>query len=230
MRRAARSFPALALAALLSACGGDASGPSTNFTIGVGAAAPTTLGTQVTFDVMLTSTGFAGTVTLTVLNAPATWNVAVGGGNVATLAANGNATKTVTITIPSNGAAAPTGQVLTVQAVSASGTRTITKTITVTNEFIVVMPNGTGAGTHWGTIVGTNVQLRVGTAFRFRNDDGTTHQIHFDGDIPGFVHQPDPGITQGQSYVVTSTGAGVEDNVHCHIHGTGVGTFTVTVS
>ena len=171
-----------------------------------------------------------GTVTLGVSGVPASWTADIAGGNTANLISNLTTTKTVTLTIPSNAAPAQGGVQITVQATGASGTHSASRSVTVANEFIVVMPNGTGGGVHWGAVVGTTVQLKVGTAFRFRNDDGTTHQIHFDGDIPGFVHQPDPGAAQGQSYVVTSTGPGTEDDVHCHIHGTGVGTFTVVVS
>jgi plastocyanin len=230
VHRGARACIALLFTAAVTSCGGDSSSPDPDFTISVGAVPSTTLGMQVALVVTLTSTGFGGPVTLSVSGVPASWSVDIAGGNTANVISNLTTTKTVTLTIPSNAAPAPTGQQITVQAVGASGTHSASRSVTVANEFIVVMPNGTGGGVHWGAVVGTTVQLKVGTAFRFRNDDVTVHQIHFDGDIPGFVHQPDPGSSQGQSYVVTSTGAGTEDDVHCHIHGTGVGTFTVVVS
>ncbi|HKS07459.1 MAG TPA: hypothetical protein VJR92_14225 [Gemmatimonadaceae bacterium] len=228
--RVRKTMKAFAVATAVGACGGGGTSPEPDFRISIGAVPSTTLGMQVALTVTLTSTGFGGPVTLNVTGVPASWSADIAGGNTANLISNLTATKTVTLTIPSNAAPAPGGQQITVTATGASGTHSASRSVTVTNEFIVVMPNGTGGGVHWGAVVGTIVQLKVGTAFRFRNDDGTTHQIHFDGDIPGFVHQPDPGITQGQSYVVTPTGVGTEDNVHCHIHGTGVGTFTVVVS
>src|SRR5438132_14208676 len=114
MLGAHRRRTVLVLAGLLAACG-DSSAPTPDFTIAVEAVAATTLGTQSTFDVSLTSIAFAGPVTLSVTGAPASWTVTISGGSTVNLTANGNTTATVTVTIPSNGAAAPTGQTLTVQ-------------------------------------------------------------------------------------------------------------------
>jgi len=230
----ARGFgvmPMLAVGSLLvAACGssdsgGGNTGPTPDFTVAAGTAAATTLGTQTTFTVDLHSSGYAGPVTLAVTGAPATWTVAIAASPV-TLAANGNASATVTVTVPSNGAAAPSGQTLTVHATAGSVAHTSGTRVTVANEFIVPIASGTGTGAHWGTLAGTTVYLNAGTTLTIRNDDSSVHQVHANNTITGFPHQAGDMTTGGAYSNVLASGS---DTFYCHDHGQGAGTVKIIV-
>jgi hypothetical protein len=214
---------AFALAYLLSTgCGsGDGGGgPTPGLTLTVNNAGPTTLGTETSIEADLEATGgFAGPVTLTLTGAPPTWNVAVPGAPI-DLATNGTAFVTIVVTIPPNGATAPTGQTLTVHATAASISSTGSTSLVVANEFIVPIALGTGAGAHWGALAGTTIHLNVGVTLSIRNDDTIPHRVHTNGGIVGFPHQQSD-LLQGDSFV-NVLGAG-SDYFSCHDHGDDAG-------
>lgn len=230
--RARPSTLALALTASLAlGCGsGGGTGPAPDFSVSVGAAPATTLGTQVKFAVTLTSTGYGGVVTLAASGAPASWTVAFSSNPVA-LTADGSASDTVIVTIPTDGAPAPSGQALTVHATAGSLGHTASTPVTVANEYVVPIADGTGSGAHWGALDGTTIHLNAGTTLTIRNDDATAHRVHTDGTIPGFPHQAaDMGTGGAYSVVVQSGGSGPSsDTFYCHDHGTGTGQVHVIV-
>ncbi len=203
----------------LTACGSD--GGSTDetpdFTISADTAAPTTLGTATAIHVKLRSAGFAGPVTLTVLGLPADWSAAIPASPV-TLAADDSATATVTLTIPTNGTSAASGQSLSIQATSGDVTHTAGTTLTVQNEYVVHLLAGAATGAHWpGEAHGAH--LNVGTTLTIENDDTTSHIIHSNITDLGFPHQETVGvgITQGGTFSaeLTATGSGT---ISCHTH------------
>jgi hypothetical protein len=187
-----------------------------DFSVAVGAAAATTLGSETTFDVTLTSTNFAGPVTLAVSGAPASWTVTIPG-NPVTLTSNGNAVVTVTVSIPTDGDPAPAGQALTVNATGTPGTHGGNTSVTVANEVVIPIASGTDVGPHWGALAGTTITIKVGTTITVRNDDATLHRVHYDTGVSGLAHQQnDMGI--GESYSQTATGIGTT-KLSCHNHG-----------
>jgi plastocyanin len=229
MTAAIRSiFPLVVLGTLLLSCSDDATSPAPDYTVSAGATGPTTLGTQVTFTVTLASTGFAGPVALQVTGAPPSWVVSIGD-STQDLSANGTATTTVTVAIPTNGAPAVAGDTLKVEATSTLGTRTAISVVTVANEYVVPIVDGAGTGAHWGALAGTIVQLNVGTRLTIRNDDAAGHNIHTGGTIPGFPHQ-DTGteLSRGETYSNVLSGSGT-DSFYCHTHGSITGSITIVV-
>lgn len=187
----------------------------------------TTLGTAVTFTVNLASTNFAGPVALSVLGAPATWQVAITPSATVTLANGGTGSATVTVTIPTNGEAMSAGRILTVHASATPGDQDVSPVVTVANEYIIPIAAGTGIGAHWGALAGTTINLTSGVILTFRNDDSIGHRIHGSGSIPGLPHQ---AATMGPGGTYSDTlGVGLDSDVYCHDHGTGTGVLTINV-
>lgn len=220
----------LLLCLALAGCGSDdkavAPGPSYSMSVSPPTAS-TTLGTAVTFTVDLESTHFAGAVALSVLGAPASWQVAITPSLAVTLANGGTGSATVTVTIPSNGEAMPSGRTLTVHATASPGDKDLMPVVTVANEYIIPIANGTGAGAHWGSLAGTTIDLLSGVILTFRNDDSIGHRIHASGSIPGLPHQ---SATMGPGGIHSDTlGVGVDSDVYCHDHGTGTSLLTIRV-
>ena len=220
---------ALSTFVMVAGCGGSGdhtTGPSPDFSVVAATVAPTTLGTVTTINVMVSSTGASGPVTLAVAGAPVTWEVTTP--SSATLAANGTATIPVSVTIPTNGDAATGGRTLSITATVASTQHIATTSMTVANEVVVPIAMGAVAGTHWPAFAGTTVHILVGTTLTFRNDDSVRHLIHANG-VTGIAHQ-DPsgfGIASGASLSQTTTQMG-EANISCHSDGHSDG-FTVAV-
>lgn len=186
--------------------------------------ATTTLGTETTFTVTVTSSHFAGPVTLAATGAPAGWVVTVQPTSV-TVSDGGSATATVKVRVPSNGAPAPTGQTLSIAATGAAVSATSPAALTVTNDYIIgVGPSGTGP--HWGGMNGGTIRIKAGTRLHIRNDDTIAHRIHTGGGVGGFDHQ---GSSMGPngSYDVTPTDG--SDIFYCHDHGQGTGTVNLVI-
>ena len=215
-----RLVKVVVIGALLSSCGGDSTGSAPDFTITADPPAATTLGTANTLHVHLNSTGASGTVTFDVTGAPANWTITPPAGAV-TLAANGQTTADLTVTIPSNGDAAAAGQTLTIAATIGSQTHQVQPVLTVANTYVATLVLGGGsAGGHWGALALTTIHLNVGTMLRFHNADTTAHLIHAAGGVPGVVHQNTGGIgtPAGGNYDQTIAGTG-SDVINCHNHG-----------
>lgn len=211
-------FAILAFAACGSSDGGgDDNSP--DFNVAVDTAPATTLGTASTLTVKLRSTGFEGPVTLALLGAPVTWTIGNPDSPV-TLAANDSATATITVTVPSTGAAAPAGQSLTVDATAEGLHHTASTPFTVAAEYVFHFGAGAWTGPHWGAAQGTGVHLINGTLVRFQNGDTVAHTIHAGGGV-GIAHQSigGIGIAPGASYTGTISAApGTSDLVSCHAH------------
>lgn len=181
------------------------------------------LAESATFTVTVRSQGFAGTVDLAVTGAPESWTVAVEPAQVV-LEADGSATATVTVTVPSDGEAV--SALINVVANAALGPRQLAATVNVTNELRIVIPAGTGLGGH---PFPPAVRVRLGATVTFYNADTERHRIHSSVDGDGFPHQESPGIAQGESYSVTPELA-IGYDYYCHDHGDGQGTGVVLVT
>jgi plastocyanin len=219
---------ALSLSVLLAGCGGSSdhsTGPTPDFSVSASTVAPTTLGTVSTINVSITSTGASGQVALAVTGAPSSWSV---GFPSTTLTANSTVMIPVTVTIPSNGDAATTGRTLTVNATVSSTQHAATSVMTVADEYIVPIALGTGSGSHWPTLTGTTIHLKVGTTLTFRNDDNTAHLIHADGNT-GIAHENPVGggLPPGESYSQIPDATGPA-HISCHLHGH-TDVFTISV-
>ena len=222
----------LACVAVAVGCGsGDGStnvAPSAAYSLSVTPpAGPTTLGTHLSFGVNLASSGFAGPVTLSATGAPASWQVAFSPSATVNLTSGGSGSAMVTITIPSNGAAAPSGAPITIHGTASAGSQSDVATVTVANQYVIAIADGTGAGAHWGALTGTTLDLAVGATLVIRNDDSVVHQVHAGAPGLGLPHQAGDMAT-GQSYTSSPLLAG-QDLIYCHDHGTGSGQFTVRV-
>ena len=211
------------------ACGDSGgSGPDAGFQIAVSpGSASATLGTTTSFQVTLTSTGATGPVALSLTGAPAGWEATFAPSASPTLSEGGSTTVTVAVRVPSNGAAAVSGQALAVRATLGSKALTRSVTLMVANEYILEIPAGTGStGAHWSAVAGSLLLLRTGTTLTIRNADATPHSVHTDNDIPGFPHQSG-SMSLGQHFSnVLAVG---EDVIYCHDHGTATGQLTIRV-
>lgn len=196
---------------------GNSTAPTGDFTVTAGLAAAATLGTTDTFHVTVQSTnGFAGQVLLTFAGVPPDWVVSLSQ-NPVTVAANGSAGSTVSITIPTNGTPKPAGDTVTVRGTGFSRNHTALTTVTVTNEMIIPIVLGADTLKHFGSFSSATVHLNTGTTISVLNQDTTPHLIHYDGGL-GLAHQAiGPGLSQGQKYsqVVSVTGS---DILRCHLH------------
>jgi hypothetical protein len=216
-----RSVPAL-LCVLALGCnsGKKTVGPassSANYSVAVTpSSASTTLGTAVSFTATVSSSGFSGPVTLSATGLPASWQAAFSPSATINVTSGGNASATVTVTIPSNGAAATTGATVTIHGTASIGDRDGTTTLTVPNQYIVHLADGTGAGAHWGALSGTILNLNAGTTLTVENDDSVDHEVHTTASIPGFPHENGPLGTGGTYSGVVGAG---QDSISCHIHG-----------
>lgn len=216
-------------ALLLAACNDGTTGPTTVFSISIPQQpAATTLGTSVSFPVEVKPTGFNGTLALAVTGAPASWNVRIIPSTLDIFVGDTTTqSATVTISIPTNGDAAPQGQQIVVTAAAPTAEHEASTLVTVANEYILPIVAGAGAtGQHWSTSLGGVLSLKNGVKLTIRNDDALAHQVHTNNTIPGFPAEPsklDPGATY--SNVV---GAG-QDSVYCELHGPGTGILAVKV-
>lgn len=212
-----------------AACGGNATGPATVFSISIPQQpAATTLGTSVSFPVQVKPTGFNGTLGLTVSGAPASWNVRIIPSTIDIFVGDtATQTATVTISIPTNGDAAPSGQQIAVTAAAPTAEHVATATVTVANEYILPIASGVGAtGEHWSSALGGVLSLRSGVKLTIRNDDAIAHQVHTNGAIPGFPTQPAPMATGGTYSNTLGVG---RDDIYCQLHGNTTGVLTVKV-
>lgn len=186
--------------------------------------ATTTLGTETTFTVTLTSSHFAGAVDLAATGAASGWTVVLDTPSV-TLTDGGTATATARVRVASNGAAAPTGAALSFAATSPVHSATGAASLTVTNDFNVDI-GAVAGGQHFGALRGTTVRLKAGTRLHIRNDDTIAHRIHSGGGVGGFDHQA-TNMNGGGSYDVTPTDGA--DSFYCHVHGEGTGSVNLVI-
>ena len=219
----------------------------------------TELMTTNTATVTLTATGgFQGDVSLSAAvmdstNAPITaWTTAFDHSTV-TLAKNGTATATVTLTVPSDSAALSG----TIQ-VSATATGVtipqVTSAVTATNQVSFLIGFDATAGCVFpkaldgSAVTSTNpIQVKVNTKVRFVNMAQTATQmlvIHSDGDAQGICHENRPGgscpandttlpaqIAPNQAYEQTAVAAGGPFKWYCHNLGdTGVDPYITVVN
>ena len=185
----------------------------------------TTLGTESTFTVALTSSHFTGAVNLAATGAPAGWVVTITPTSLS-LTDGGSGTATVKVRVPSNGTPAPTGQALTITATGAGVSGTGPASLAVTNEYIINVGSGAGGGTHWGAMNGGTIRLKAGTRLHIRNDDIIAHRVHTGGGVAGFDHQGSD-MGPGGSFDVTPTSG--SDIFYCHDHGQGTGEVNLVI-
>ena len=188
----------------------------------------TTLGTEVHYQVMVA--GFhnmTGDVALTTMGVPASWQSTLTPSTV-TLDANGVGTADLKLVIPTDAK-----DLTATVGVSASGsaithTASAANALTVANEVIVTITDGTGAGVH---PFPARIDINVGTKLRVMDaDNAKPHRIHSDATAgDGFAHQ-DNDMTVGQEYDVTPTqGGGTQYRWYCHDHGQGTGVVNLVV-
>ncbi len=181
----------------------------------------TTLGTTSHFTLTLTSDNFTGPVTLALTGVPSGWTPTITPANPI-VPLDGMVTVDVAIAQPQTmaGATATIGV-----SASAAGIapKTGQSTLTVTNDYIVTIPAGTGTGSH--SLPGT-LNLVLGATLHIKNGDTTLHRIHSDGGL-GFPHQ-DTDMAQGEEYTVTP-GEVSSYSFYCHDHGVGTGVTNLLV-
>lgn len=179
----------------------------------------TTLGTQISFAVTVSANQFSGAVSLSATGALTGWDVTFSPSTVS-VADGAPATAVMTISIPSNGEAAPFGAMLTVKGDASIGQMSASTTLTVANEFLIPIADGTGNGAHFGALAGTTVHIKPGIKLRFMNFDTVSyHQIHASSSL--IPHQS-MGMSAGMEYSVTVNNVGGEQ-VYCHAHGSTLG-------
>jgi len=184
--------------------------------------ASTTLGTVTNYSLALTSSNFEGPVTLTATGLPASWTAEFSPPSP-TLELDGSTIVALTITVPANADAAPTGMTIGVDALAEPGLRQASSVMTVANEYVLSIPAGTGTGSHQFP---GRIDLKLGATLRIANGDTTLHRIHSNGG-PGFPHQ-ETSMGQGEAYVVTPEDVGGY-LFYCHDHGEGTGVTNLVV-
>lgn len=200
--------------------------PPPSFRLAVTGAPSGQLGASLTFTADVTGEHFAGPVALTATGALASWMVTIEPTTV-TVADGQTAHATITVRVPTNGEAAPTGQALTVAAAGAPGERTASTTVTVDNVYELPIGTPGATGQHFGPLAGGQLRMRQGARLRIPNTDTIAHRIHSDAGVTGFPHQA-TSMAAGAAYEVTLGAAG-SDTFYCHDHGQGTGVVRLTV-
>jgi len=178
------------------------------------------LGSTLDFTITATASGgFAGDVTLAANGVPTSWLAAFAPGPTITLAADGTATATMTVTIPSDGEAIPatvaidyTSSLGSAQAVGASVTvlNQFTETVTVNGNGVCIYPQQNGAP----VAVNNRRKLRAGTTLRIRNGGTIPMRIHVSDGVDGFSHQGN-AMAANATYDSVVTG-GTSAEWYCH--------------
>lgn len=203
-------------------------GPPPSYSLAVDpVSAELTLGETKTFTVTVTSEyGFAGPVTLAAAGVPATWQTTFAPSATVPLTADGQATATLEVTIPTD--AESGAAMLNVTADASVGPRMAPPAdVTVTPTLILRIPPNAlnNPDTSFG---GTKTVRYVapGTTVTWINDDTVNHRIHAD-DVNGFDHQQNEMNAGGGSYSVQIMAPGVYD-YNCHLHSQMVGQIVVS--
>jgi hypothetical protein len=206
----------------------DASPPDAavlaDFTMSInGGIAHTPLGTQVAYNVTVTSNNMTGTVNLTPENVPGSWSSNV---NPATVSLQPgdikNATYTVTIPTQTTELAAPNLGV----AGSGGGKNHDAQSALTIDNFVVILftADGIGAGAH---NLPPNTDIDLGASVHFVDQDSSAqHEVHSNG-TGGFSHQAS-AMNAGMEYDVTPNAAGTYP-YYCHVHGQAVGQANLIV-
>jgi hypothetical protein len=196
--------------------------PAPDYSVAIASAlATTSLGTEVAFTINLAASQFSGPVSLSLSGAPANWTTSVEPATV-NVADGALSTATIRIRIPTNGDAAPSGKVLTLNASAAPGAKSATAKVIVNNELFIDIAPGTGSGAHWGALAGTTLRVKAGTTLKFRNLDSTGHRIHANGEV---IDHEDTTMGPGQTHPAVAR-AGT-DEIYCHDHLEASGKFNL---
>jgi hypothetical protein len=195
----------------------------------------TELGKTETITVNLTSVnGFAGDVTLgaSLVDAAsnAIPNITIDGPASVTLAANGTASATYTITIPTDATGSAIEGSLEVALSSSLGSSDLTSAVMINNFYTVAYAAGLGATAADHPMAGQTINLRRGTIIKWPNNDNITHIIHGGGSYSGEHEDQTLGGTPGRTYDIATIGypPGTSGLIGCHTHGTGsYATFTL---
>ena len=195
---------------------GGTSGPSADFSIGLDVtSADLALGETTQIAVTVRSLNhFSGTVTLSTVGLPASWQVVFTPSAEVTVPADGTAAATAIVTIPTDAEA--TTATVQVAGSGEPGDRTSDLMVAVRPELVLHIPPN--ALNNPDQAFGGTVTVRYlapGTRVVWLNDDNVVHQIHADG-AGGLDHQPDT-MGNGESYTVTIVAPGTYD-YNCHIH------------
>ena len=183
----------------------------------------TALGESATLIVNLTgSGGFSGPVTLTpsVMDAGGApvsgWTMTMTPPTV-NLAADGTASVTISVDIPTDTASLATTVKVGVSAASVTA-QTLTSAFTVANTYTIQIKAGTGTGTHAG-VFPTLLKLKTGAQLIFHNADTIAHRIHGNegNGNTGIAHEAND-LQPGANYKVTPSGS---DTFYCHDHDIG---------
>ena len=193
------------------------------------ALADMTLGTTATFDVIVTSESYSGSVSLALQGAPASWQIAFDSPSL-DFTGSGSLAGSMTVTVPPSGDA---GAVSTTLVATASmGPQETPIQFDVERALLVPISDGVGASGAHG--FPRDVTIKSGTIVRFVNYDTVSgHTIHTNGG-DNFPHEDDqmaraPAAGQaGGSYEITTGPSGIYD-FYCHDHGenTGIGLISV---
>jgi hypothetical protein len=179
-----------------------------------------------TVTVNLTSeNGWAGDVTLTKslldgANNPIA-NVTLDGPATVSVAADGTATASYSITIPTNTAGAALSASLKVSLSTADGVEDLTSAVTINNVYTVPYASGTGTTATNHLMAGQAITVKRGTIIKFTNGDNITHIIHGGGTYSGDHEDQTAGGAPGRTYEVPTIGyaPGSTGTLGCHSHG-----------
>jgi hypothetical protein len=184
------------------------------------------------------SGGFAGPVTLAA-------SVVDGGGaalpgwavtldkTTVDVAADGTAQAVATVKIPSQAAL---GGTVKIDATSSLGAKSVVSQVTVANQLSLTM---SVVGTTCGPSAATSLTIAQGTKVRWVNGDAAQRiTIHIEppkGEgIPGFDHEPDPGMAPGGTYVqiagANAGGSTGQITWYCHAPGKDANRYTINLA
>lgn len=176
------------------------------------------LGETKAFSISVTSVNaFAGPVTVSALDLPASWTVTFSPSADVTVPANGVGSVMAIVEIPTD-AEATTANVR-FSGTGTPGTHETPVAITVKPELTLHIPAGSVDNPDNAFGPGGRVAVRYvapGTKVRWVNDDTVPHRIHATDGGAGLDHQPN-NMGTGGSYEVTMTQRGTFE-YNCHIH------------
>jgi cysteine-rich repeat protein len=128
-----------------------------------------------------------------------------------TLAADATEIVTIRVAVPTD-TAGLTGSV-NIDVTGAPEALTQSAAVTVANQYVLVIPAGTGANIPHANVGPINLRLRAGAKLIFSNQDTIAHRIHGPGG--SFPHEEAGGGQPGGAYEVSPT---QNATWYCHTH------------
>ncbi len=176
----------------------------------------------------ISSDNYAGPVSLAATGIPESWNVSFDPSNTVVMGKNEKVIVTMMVEVPT--VVATTNVTVGVESTSDLSATAVaadaTSSVAVDDSVLKIFVDpGTAADAH-PSFQRNNIEVKLGTAVQFVNNDDEVHQVHAGAGDAGFPHGgPIPPGTSEDERIITEIGT---FPFYCHTHGKGVSSGSIT--